>query len=122
VGKTGSEGEQKERQDMTPRTAVLYARVSSREQREDGFSIEAQVKLLRAAATKEGFEIVREFIEVESAKAAGRKKFAEMVAFFKRNRTCRNLLVEILEAEITSFLGAESCQRNGARRGWRNGY
>jgi DNA invertase Pin-like site-specific DNA recombinase len=79
---------------MTPRTAVLYARVSSREQREEGFSIEAQVKLLRASASKEGFEIVREFIEVESAKVAGRKKFAEMVTFFKRNRTCRILLVE----------------------------
>src|ERR1035441_1075717 len=79
---------------MTPRTAVLYARVSSRERREEGYSIEAQVKLLRAAASKEGFEILHEFIEVESAKAAGRKKFAEMVAFFKRNRSCRVLLVE----------------------------
>ena len=50
--------------------------------------------MLRAAAAKEGFEIVHEFIEVESAKAAGRKRFAEMVAFFKRNRSCRVLLVE----------------------------
>ena len=79
---------------MTSRTAVLYARVSSREQREEGYSIEAQVKLLRAAAAKDGFEIVHEFIEVESAKAAGRKKFSEMVAFFKCNRSCRALLVE----------------------------
>ena len=79
---------------MTQCTAVLYARVSSREQREEGYSIEAQVKLLRAAASKEGFTILHEFIEVESAKAAGRKQFAEMVAFFKRNRSCRVLLVE----------------------------
>jgi site-specific DNA recombinase len=79
---------------MTQRTAVLYARVSSREQREEGYSIEAQVKLLRTAALKEGFEIVREFVEVESAKAAGRKQFTEMVTFFKRNRSCRILLVE----------------------------
>ena len=63
---------------MTPRPAVLYARVSSREQREEGFSIEAQVKLLRAAASREGLEIAREFIEVESAKAAGRKEFTEI--------------------------------------------
>lgn len=67
---------------MIPRTAVLYARVSSREQQQEGYSIEAQVKLLRAAASREGIEIVREFIEVESAKAAGRKQFSEMVAFF----------------------------------------
>ena len=79
---------------MTARTAVLYARVSSREQQQEGYSIDAQVKLLRAAASRDGFEIVREFIEVESAKAAGRKQFAEMVAFFKRNRSCRTLLVE----------------------------
>ena len=31
---------------------------------------------------------------MESAKATGRKQFAEMVTFFKRNRTCRILLVE----------------------------
>ena len=79
---------------MNPRTAVLYARVSSREQREEGYSIEAQVKLLRAVALKEGFEIVREFVEVESAKAAGRRQFAEMVTFFRRNRACRILMVE----------------------------
>jgi len=79
---------------MTAQTAVLYARVSSREQQQEGYSIDAQVKLLRAAASKDGFEIVREFIEVESAKAAGRKQFAEMVVYFKRNRSCRSLLVE----------------------------
>jgi DNA invertase Pin-like site-specific DNA recombinase len=79
---------------MTSRTAVLYARVSSREQREEGFSIEAQVKLLRAASAKEGFTIAEEFIEVESAKTSGRKKFSEMVTYLRRNRTCRTLLVE----------------------------
>ncbi len=79
---------------MTTRQAVIYARVSSREQREEGYSIEAQVRLLRDAASKDGLTIQREFIEVESAKAAGRKKFAEMVSYFKRNRSCRILLVE----------------------------
>ena len=91
---------------MTPRTAVLYARVSSREQQEEGYSIEAQVKLLRAAALKEGLAIVHEFIEVESAKTTGRKLFAEMVAFFKRNRTCRVLLVEKTDRLYRNFRDA----------------
>jgi DNA invertase Pin-like site-specific DNA recombinase len=91
---------------MTPRTAVLYARVSSREQREEGFSIEAQVKLLRAAAAKEGLEIAREFIEVESAKATGRKEFTEMVNYFKRNRTCRILLAEKTDRLYRNFRDA----------------
>ncbi len=79
---------------MTGHTAVLYARVSSREQREEGYSIEAQVRLLRETALNKGFEILREFIEIESAKTAGRKVFDEMVTFLKRNRSCRILLVE----------------------------
>jgi putative transposase len=29
---------------------------------------------------------------------------------------------EVLEAELTSFLGAGTYERNGERRGWRNGY
>ena len=74
--------------------ATRQTTLSSREQREEGYSIEAQVKLLRSAASKDGIEVVREFIEVESAKAAGRKQFAEMVTYFKRNRSCRILFVE----------------------------
>jgi len=88
---------------MIPRTAVLYARVSSREQREEGYSIEAQVKLLHTAASREGLQIVHEFIEVESAKAAGRKQFSDMVTFFKRNRSCRILLVEKTDRLYRNF-------------------
>ncbi len=42
--------------------AVIYARVSSKEQREMGFSIEAQVRLLREYADQNDITIVREFI------------------------------------------------------------
>ena len=88
---------------MTPRTAVLYARVSSREQQQEGYSIEAQVKLLRSVAASQGLELVREFIEVESAKSAGRKQFSDMVTFFKRTRTCRVLLVEKTDRLYRNF-------------------
>jgi site-specific DNA recombinase len=74
--------------------AVLYARVSSREQQQEGYSIEAQVKLLRSFAAQNGIEIVREFIDIESAKAAGRKAFGEMLAFLERSKNCRTVLVE----------------------------
>ena len=74
--------------------AVLYARVSSREQQQEGYSIEAQVKLLRSFAAQNGIEIVREFIDIESAKAAGRKAFGEMLTFLERSKNCRTVLVE----------------------------
>ncbi|HWF91873.1 MAG TPA: recombinase family protein [Terriglobales bacterium] len=54
------------------RLAVLNARVSSRDQEREGFSIPAQLKLLREYALKHGFQIVREFIDVETAKCSGR--------------------------------------------------
>jgi site-specific DNA recombinase len=79
---------------MTTRTAVLYARVSSREQREEGYSIEAQIRLLRTFAKKNGFEIAEEFVDIESAKSTGRKQFGNMVAFLRRSKTCRTILVE----------------------------
>jgi DNA invertase Pin-like site-specific DNA recombinase len=47
--------------------AVLYARVSSKEQERDGYSIPAQCKLLRSYARRHDHQIVREFIDVETA-------------------------------------------------------
>ena len=59
--------------------AVIYARVSSKEQEREGFSIPAQLKLLKEYAKTHAFEIVREFIDSETAGHAGRKFFGEMV-------------------------------------------
>ncbi len=70
---------------LVRRSAVLYARVSSKEQEQEGFSIPAQLKLLKEYAAKEGFEIVREFVDVETAKQAGRTAFGEMVGFLKES-------------------------------------
>jgi DNA invertase Pin-like site-specific DNA recombinase len=82
--------------------AVLYARVSSREQAE-GYSIEAQVKLLRAFAEREGLRVVREFIDVETAKKVGRPEFGEMLAFLKTHPSAQNLLVEKTDRLYRNF-------------------
>ena len=56
-------------------TCIVYARVSSKDQEREGFSIPAQLELLRAYAGANGFTIAQEFIDVETAKAAGRTGF-----------------------------------------------
>ena len=61
------------------RRAVLYARVSSRDQEKEGYSIPAQQRLLQKYAEDHGIEIAKEFIDVETAKRAGRKSFGEML-------------------------------------------
>jgi site-specific DNA recombinase len=76
------------------RKAILYARVSSKEQEKEGYSIPAQLKNLRGYAKTTGLDLVGEFIDVETAKRAGRLGFAQMLDFFKKNPTSRVLLVE----------------------------
>ncbi len=74
---------------------VLYARVSSKDQEKEGFSIPAQLRLLRDYATNKGFVIAQEFTDVETAKASGRTNFNEMLLYLKKHQTkCRTILVE----------------------------
>ncbi len=74
--------------------AVAYARVSSKEQEKEGFSISAQLKLLREYAVCEGIAIVEEYVDVETAKQTGRASFGEMVAFLKASPRVCIILVE----------------------------
>src|SRR6267378_3036156 len=85
------------------REAVLYARVSSKDQEREGFSIPAQLKFLREYASRNDFHIAQEFVDVETAKTTGRKKFGEMLAFFPRNPGCRVLIVEKTDRLYRNF-------------------
>src|SRR5213075_1789545 len=74
--------------------AVIYARVSSREQEREGYSIPAQRKLLNQYAYVRGFRVQQEFIDVESAKNPGRKEFGAMLRLLASDPQCRAVLVE----------------------------
>ncbi|WP_235512353.1 MULTISPECIES: recombinase family protein [unclassified Sphingomonas] len=74
--------------------AVLYARVSSKEQDREGFSIDAQMKLLRNYAAENDIRIAEEFIDVETAKVAGRTQFNAMLGYLRRHPSVDTILVE----------------------------
>ncbi len=74
--------------------ALLYARVSSKEQDREGFSIPAQCKLLRDYGFQQRFDIVQEFVDVETAKTTGRTNFSEMVKYLRKHPGIRAILVE----------------------------
>ncbi|MGE4158214.1 MAG: recombinase family protein [Planctomycetota bacterium] len=64
---------------------VIWARVSSREQRE-GYSIDAQLRACRELATKNSWKVVKEFEIAESAKrGVDRVAFNEMYSWVKGN-------------------------------------
>src|ERR1700680_2029118 len=74
---------------------VLCARVSNKDQEKEGFSIPAQLRLLRDYAASNGFPIAHEFTDVETAKASGRTNFSQMLAYLKKHPgACRTILVE----------------------------
>ncbi len=73
---------------------VIYARVSSKEQEKEGFSIPSQLKLLNNYAALNGNKVAKEFVDVETAKLSGRTGFTDMVAFLKKNQNIKTLLVE----------------------------
>ena len=50
------------------------------------------MRLLREYATKQGFVIAEEFIDVESASKSGRPGFNAMLARLKKQPSCRVVL------------------------------
>ena len=82
--------------------AVIYARVSSKEQEKEGFSIPAQIKFLTEYAKKNLFIIDKIFQESETAKKAGRKAFNEMLSYIKENNI-NTVLVEKTDRLYRNF-------------------
>ena len=80
--------------DPAHKQAVIYARVSTKEQEKEGFSIPAQLKLLKEYAAAQGFTVAQELVDVETAKQTGRAGFGEMVAYLRAHPAVRVLLVE----------------------------
>jgi site-specific DNA recombinase len=67
------------------KTAVLYARVSTRDQEEQGHSLPAQVAKLQDYAQKYGFQVIRTFSFQETGgQKRQRHKFMEMLAYLKQ--------------------------------------
>ena len=88
---------------MKNNKVVIYARVSSREQEREGFSIPAQLKLLREYAEKHTFEIVEEYSDAETAKKEGRTNFNRMLAYLRENPDIRTVLVEKTDRLYRNF-------------------
>src|ERR1700736_4040015 len=80
--------------DPARKQAVIYARVSSKEQEKEGFSIPAQLKLLKEYAAAQEFVVVQEYVDVETARLTGRVAFGEMVAYLKAHSAVRVMVVE----------------------------
>jgi len=74
--------------------AVIYCRVSSKEQEETGYSLPAQEKLLKEYALRKNLNVLKVFSVAESASGAKQRKvFSEMMGYIDKNKIT-NLLCE----------------------------
>src|SRR5918997_1422172 len=102
-----------------PKTAVLYARVSTEEQAKTGYSIPEQLRELRSYAAREGYRVVEEVVDdghsgadphrpglrrVMGLAAAGSM---EAVLAKKRNRLFRSRLYRLLWDQDLGELGVK---------------
>jgi site-specific DNA recombinase len=85
---------------------VIYARVSTKEQQDEGYSIPAQLKAIRAFCEREGLSPVAEFVEAESAGRAGRKQFSAMCDFLEANPEVRVVVAHKLDRLYRNFRDA----------------
>lgn len=82
---------------------VSYVRVSSKEQKEEGFSPDAQKKLLQSYSQEKNIRIIRPFEDVETAKKAGREDFGKMVEFLASHPDVKHILVEKTDRLYRNF-------------------
>ena len=101
---------------------VIWARVSSREQAE-GYSLDAQIRINRDRAQREGWTVLREFVVAESARrGAERLVFNDMYRWVKKNakrlkveailahkldRICRNMRDAVRMQELEDACGVK---------------
>ncbi len=72
--------------------AVIYCRVSSREQEQTGYSLPAQEKLIDSYAKRKDFPITKKFLIAESASGKKQREvFGEMMNYIKKNNI--NILI-----------------------------
>lgn len=82
--------------------AVILARVSTREQ-EEGYSIDAQIMRLREYCKRRNFEIIQEFIIIESSTRGERPEFYKMINFIKKQKEQIALVCDKVDRLQRSF-------------------
>jgi Resolvase, N terminal domain len=60
-------------------------------------------KYLREYAERNRIEIVKQFVDVETAKTAGRKQFGEMLRFIENSCNCRTVVAEKTDRLYRNF-------------------
>ena len=92
------------------KNCLVYARVSSLEQKERGLSIPSQLKAIRDYAKVNGYNIVKEYVDAKSAKEEDRPIFKDMLAHAVSDDTIKAILVHSFDRFARNQLIFLSCR------------
>jgi DNA invertase Pin-like site-specific DNA recombinase len=89
---------------MKPATkAVILARVSSKSQEDEGYSLDSQVKLLQSYCDNKGLVVAKTFKITESAsKSSQRRIFKEAMAFIEEHGI-KHLIIEKVDRHVRNL-------------------
>ena len=87
-----------------PKQFVAYYRVSSKRQKDEGVSLEAQKKLIREYAKRNNFLIVKEYSIDESAKKPDRNIFNTMLREVKEDEKIEGIISEKVDRLLRGHL------------------
>lgn len=91
---------------MRNNKAVVFARVSSKAQEDEGYSLNAQLKLMRQYCKAERLNVISEFTIAETAsKDVRRKVFRELLSYLSKNKV-QHLVVEKTDRLTRNFRDA----------------
>ncbi len=77
--------------------ALLYVRVSSKEQEKEGYSLDAQEKLGKDYALRNNLSIVKRWKVSESAWKEDRDSFSEMLEYAKKHEEVKHIIFDVTD-------------------------
>ena len=78
---------------MTKINVITYGRVSTEEQKENGFSLNHQQEMLKRYCDIKGYNILKHFVEDYSAKTFNRPEWKMLMDYVKKNRNSIDMIL-----------------------------
>ena len=83
--------------------AVIFARVSTQHQHDEGSSIDAQLETIRDYCKAKGFEPIKEYVLAESSTRGDRKQYHEMLDFVENYKDKVAIVVNCVDRLQRSY-------------------
>ena len=90
--------------------AIIWTKISAKEQL-NGRSLQAQIIDTQQYCHKKGFEVLKEYSEIESGRTTKKLKFKEMIEFIEQQKEPVNLIIQSVDRLHLNFRSITAISR-----------